>query len=102
MEDWHESGCHVAAFDQTFGKAKPIFLQYRLPAVLLPPPIQVQRTVHRLASAVAVLCVHTCLTSKNCGARPIGGPRNMRVGPFFADPRKPFCNGACLSMGKVT
>lgn len=40
-DDWYEGGCHVAAFDATFGKAKPVFLQYRLPVVVLPPPIQV-------------------------------------------------------------
>jgi hypothetical protein len=40
-DDWYDTGLHIAAFDATFGKAKPIFLQYKLPAVALPPPIQV-------------------------------------------------------------
>lgn len=41
-DEWYDTGLHVAAFDATFGKAKPVFLQYKLPAVALPPPIQVR------------------------------------------------------------
>jgi hypothetical protein len=40
-DEWYDTGLHIAAFDATFGKLKPIFLQYKLPAVALPPPIQV-------------------------------------------------------------
>ena len=40
-DEWYDTGLHIAAFDATFGKVKPIFLQYKLPAVALPPPIQV-------------------------------------------------------------
>lgn len=42
QEGWHESGCHVAAFDSTFGMELPVFMRYTLPAVVLPPPIQVR------------------------------------------------------------
>jgi len=52
-EDWYDSGCHVAAFDATFGKAKPVFLQYKLPAIVLPPPIQVQHFMSEHSSTTA-------------------------------------------------
>lgn len=53
-DEWYDTGLHVAAFDATFGKAKPVFLQYKLPAVALLPPIQV--CAHLLDTQAA--CMH--------------------------------------------
>ena len=39
--DWYDTGVHVAAFDSTFGVQLPVFLRYQLPAVVVPPPVQV-------------------------------------------------------------
>ncbi len=33
--------CYVAYFDRIFGKKDPVFAEYRLPAMALPPPLQV-------------------------------------------------------------
>ena len=35
--------CYVAYFDRIFGKRDPVFAEYRLPAMALPPPLQVLR-----------------------------------------------------------
>ena len=37
-------GCCVAYFDRIFGKKDPAFLEYHLPALALPPPLQVLDT----------------------------------------------------------
>ena len=34
-------GCYVAYFDRIFGKKDPAFAEYRLPALAIPPPLQV-------------------------------------------------------------
>ncbi len=39
-EELAESCC-VAYFDRIFGKKDPAFLEYRLPALAAPPPLQV-------------------------------------------------------------
>ena len=33
--------CYVAYFDRIFGKKDPVFAEYRLPALAVPPPLQV-------------------------------------------------------------
>lgn len=93
QEGWQDTGCHVAAFDSTFGIELPVFMHYPLPAAVLPPPIQVRFAA--LLSEPAEGKKRRRLTMllrymvRPAGLLPLYGTVvDMHVHPHFGKPQK--------------